>query len=95
MTQQDDFIDNRLSRIEARLAKIEEVLFRATEEQEKDTIATFLADADSVIDQRQEQCYDAWVDYLNKNSEAVESHLSIHETAALKASINAKVPSHS
>ena len=80
MTQQDDPIANRLSRIEARLARIEELLYSAKAEQERDAIAT------------QEQCYDAWIQYLNHNPEAVEAHLSAHEMAALKASINAPIP---
>ena len=95
MTQPDASLDNRLSRIEARLSKIEEVLFNTRTEKERETIATFLADADSITDQRQKQCYDAWIHYLNNNPEAVEAHLSVHETAALKASINAHAPSDS
>ena len=38
----------------------------------------------------QQQCYDAWIHYLNNNPEAVEAHLTVHEMAALKASINAQ-----
>ena len=95
MTQEDASLDNRLSRIEARLSKIEEVLFNTRTEKERETIATFLADADSITDQRQKQCYEEWIQYLNNNPEAVEAHLSAHETAALKASINAQAPSDS
>ena len=54
MTQQDDPIANRLSRIEARLARIEELLYSAKAEQERDAMAT------------QEQCYDAWIQYPNR-----------------------------
>ena len=95
MTQQDASLDDRLSQIEARLSKIEEVLFSARAEKEQEAVATFFADADSMADQRQKQCYDAWIHYLNNNPEAVEAHLSVHETAALKASINAQAPSDS
>lgn len=80
MTQQDDSIANRLNSIEARLTTIEARLQSARAEQEGDEIAT------------QEQCYDAWIHYLNNNPEAVEAHLSAHEMAALKASINAPIP---
>ena len=83
MTQQDDSIARRLSRIEAQLARIEELLISGKGEEERDSIATH------------EQCYDAWIDYLNSNPGAVEAHLSAHEMAALKASINAQVPSDS
>ena len=83
MTQQDDSITRRLSRIEAQLARIEELLISTRGEEELDSIAT------------QEQCYNAWIDYLNSNPGAVEAHLSIHEMAALKASINAPIPSDS
>lgn len=83
MTQQDDAIASRLSRIEARLARIEEILTSAREEQDLNPTAT------------QEQCYQAWIDYLNNSPEAVEAHLSAHEMAALKASINAPIPSAS
>ena len=93
MKQEDDSIQNRLSQIEARLAKVEEALFRSSAE--LDTIDTFLADADSVPDQGQQECYDSWIRYLNNNPMAVEAHLNIHETAALKASIHARVPSDS
>ena len=95
MTQQDASLDDRLSQIETRLSKIEEVLFSARAEKEQETVATFFADADSMADQQQKQCYDAWIHYLNNNPEAVEAHLSVHETAALKASINAQAPSDS
>ena len=80
MPQQDDGIANRLSRIEARLARIEEALMSAKDVQEQDPMAA------------QQQCYDAWIDHLKANPQAVEAHLSIHEMAALKASINAPVP---
>ena len=43
----------------------------------------------------QQQCYEAWIHYLNNTPEAVEAHLTAHEMAALKASINAQVPSDS
>ena len=79
MTQQDDAIASRLSRIEARLARIEEILTSAREQDQNPTAT-------------QEQCYQAWIDYLNNNPEAVEAHLSAHEMAALKASINAPIP---
>ena len=80
MTQQDDSIANRLSSIEARLAKIEELLHGAGAKQERDGTAT------------QEQCYDAWIEYLSNHPAAVETHLSTHEMAALKASIKAPIP---
>ena len=82
MTQQDDAIGSRLSRIEARLARIEELLLNAVREGQ-DPSAT------------QEACYEAWIHYLNNTPEAVEAHLTAHEMAALKASINAQVPSDS
>lgn len=80
MTQQDDVISDRLSRIEARLCRIEELLLDAKAGQDADPIP------------RQEQCYAAWINYLNANPEAVEAHLDAHEMAALKAAINAPVP---
>ena len=83
MTQQDDSIANRLNGIEARLTRIEELLHSARAEQEGVEIAT------------QEQCYDAWMHYLSNNPGAVEAHLSAHEMAALKASINAAIPADS
>ena len=83
MTQQDDAIDSRLSRIEARLARIEELVLSAGVGEGQNPSAT------------QEQCYEAWIDYLNNTPEAVEAHLTAHEMAALKASINAQVPSDS
>ena len=83
MTQQDDAIGSRLSRIEARLARIEELLLSAGEAEDQTKMAT------------QEQCYEAWIHYLNNTPEAVEAHLTAHEMAALKASINAQVPSDS
>ena len=49
MTQQDDSIARRLSRIEAQLARIEELLISTRGEDERESIAT------------QEQCYDAWI----------------------------------
>ena len=82
MTQQDDSIANRLSRIEARLARIEELLHRAGEEHDHDR--------DEPV--TQEQCYDAWIAYLSNHPAAVETHLSAHEMAALKASIKAPIP---
>ena len=81
MTQQDDAIVSLLSRIEARLARIEDILLSERGGQEQ--AAT------------QEQCYDAWIDYLKTNPQDVEAHLSAHEMAALKASINAPVPDDS
>ena len=83
MTKQDDAIGSRLSRIEARLARIEELLLSAGEAEDQTQTAT------------QEQCYEAWIHYLNNTPEAVEAHLTAHEMAALKASINAQVPSDS
>ena len=83
MTQQDDAIGSRLSQIEARLARIEELLLNAGVGEGQDHSAT------------QEACYEAWIHYLNNTPEAVEAHLTAHEMAALKASINAQVPSGS
>ena len=83
MTQQDDAIASRLSRIEARLAKIEERLLSARDGEDQGPMAT------------QQQCYEEWIHYLNNTPEAVEAHLTAHEMAALKASINAHVPSDS
>ena len=83
MTQQDDAIASRLSRIEARLAKIEERLLNARDGEDQDPMAT------------QQQCYEEWINYLNNTPDAVEAHLTAHEMAALKASINAHVPSDS
>ena len=83
MTQQDDAIASRLSRIEARLAKIEERLLSARDDEDQAPMAT------------QQQCYEEWIDYLNNTPDAVEAHLTAHEMAALKASINAHVPSDS
>ena len=83
MTQQDDAIGSRLSRIEARLARIEELLVSTGAGEGQNPSAT------------QEQCYEAWIHYLNNAPEAVEAHLTAHEMAALKASINAQVPSDS
>ena len=83
MTQQDDAIGSRLSRIEARLAKIEELLLSAGVGEVQSPSAT------------QEQCYEAWIHYLNNTPEAVEAHLTAHEMAALKASINAQIPGDS
>ena len=83
MTQQDDAITSRLSRIEARLAKIEERLLSARDGEDQDPMAT------------QQQCYEEWFHYLNNTPDAVEAHLTAHEMAALKASINAQVPSDS
>ena len=83
MTPQDDAIASRLSRIEARLARIEELLLSARNGEDQNTMAT------------QQQCYEAWIHYLNNTPEAVEAHLTAHEMAALKASINAQVPSDS
>ena len=73
----------RLNRIEARLAKIEELLLSAGVGEGQSPSAT------------QEQCYEAWIHYLKYTPEAVEAHLTAHEMAALKASINAQVPSDS
>ena len=83
MTQQDDAIASRLSRIEARLARIEERLLSARDGEDQDPMAT------------QQQCYEEWIDYLNNTPDAIEAHLTAHEMAALKASINAHVPSDS
>ena len=83
VTQQDDAIGSRLSRIEARLARIEELLVSTGAGEGPNPSAT------------QEQCYEAWIHYLNNTPEAVEAHLTAHEMAALKASINAQVPSDS
>ena len=83
MTQQDDAIASRLSRIEARLAKIEERLLSTRDGEDQDPMAT------------QQQCYEEWIHYLNNTPDAVEAHLTAHEMAALKASINAPVPSDS
>ena len=83
MTQQNEVIASRLSRIEARLARIEELLLSARDDEGQDTMAT------------QQQCYEAWIHYLNTTPEAVEAHLTAHEMAALKASTDAKVPSDS
>ena len=83
VTQQDDAIGSRLSRIEARLARIEELLVSTGAGEGQNPSAT------------QEQCYEAWIHYLNNTPEAVEAHLTAHEMAALKASINAQVPSDS
>ena len=80
MTQMDETIASRLSRIEARLSMIEEILLREREDQEQNPLAT------------QEQCYKAWVSYLTNTPEAVEAHLTAHEMAALKASINSPIP---
>ena len=80
MTPQDDAIASRLSRIEARLARIEELLLSARNGEDQNTMAT------------QQQCYEAWIHYLNNSPEAVEAHLTAHEMAALKASINAQIP---
>ena len=43
----------------------------------------------------QQKCYEKWIHYLNNTPEAVEAHLTAHEMAALKASINALVPDDS
>ena len=83
MTQQDDAIGSRLSRIEARLARIEELLVSARDGEDQNSMAT------------QQQCYEAWIHYLNITPEAVEAHLTAHEMAALKASINAQIPGDS
>ena len=57
MTQQDDAIASRLSRIEARLARIEELLLTsAGNGEDQNPMAT------------QEQCYEAWIHYLNNTS---------------------------
>ena len=83
MKQQDDAIGSRLSRIEARLTKIEELLLSAGVGEGQSPSAA------------QEQCYEAWIHFLSNTPEAVEAHLTAHEMAALKASINAQVPSDS
>ena len=83
MTKQDDAIGSRLSSIEAQLARIEELLLSAGVGEGKTPTAT------------QELCCEAWINYLNNTPEAVEAHLTTHEMAALKASINAQVPSDS
>ena len=80
MTPQDDAIASRLSRMETRLARIEELLLSARDGEEQNPMAT------------QQQCYEAWIHYLNNTPEAVEAHLTAHEMAALKASINAQTP---
>ena len=80
MTQQEDAIDSRFSRIEARLAKIEQLLLSEGDGEGQTPTAL------------QEQCYEAWIHYLNNTPEAVEGHLTAHEMAALKASINSQVP---
>ncbi|AII49241.1 hypothetical protein KR52_08800 [Synechococcus sp. KORDI-52] len=80
MTQPDDSIAIRLSRIEMRLETIEALLLNAREQQARDAIPT------------QDQCYEAWIHYLNNNPEAIDEHLSVHEMAALKASIHAPIP---
>ena len=83
MPQENEAITSRLSRIEARLARIEELLVSARDGEDQNTLAT------------QQQCYEAWIHYLNNTPEAVEAHLTAHEMAALKASINVQVPSDS
>lgn len=83
MTQENEAITSRLSRIEARLARIEELLVSARDGEDQNSMAT------------QQQCYEAWIHYLNITPEAVEAHLTTHEMAALKASINAQVQSDS
>ena len=83
MTQQDDAIGSRLSRIEAQLARIETLLLRAAVGEGQNPSAA------------QAQCYEAWIHYLNNTPEAVEAHLTAHEMAVLKASITAQVPSAS
>ena len=80
MTPQDDAIASRLSRIEARLARIEELLLSARNGEDQNPMA------------RQQQCYEAWIHYLNNTPEAVEARLTAHEMAALKASINVQIP---
>ena len=80
VSQENEAIASRLSRIEARLARIEELLLSAGDDKDQNTLAT------------QQQCYEAWIHYLNNNPEAVEAHLTAHEMAALNASINAQVP---
>ena len=83
MPQENEAITSRLSRIEARLAKIEERLLSARDGEDQNPMAT------------QQQCYEEWIHYLNNTPDAVEAHLTAHEMAALKASINAQVPSDS
>ena len=83
VSQENEAIASRLSRIEARLERIEEILLSARETRGQNPVDT------------QEECYDAWINYLNNRPEAVEAHLSAHEMAALKASINAPIPSRS
>ena len=83
VSQENEAIASRLSRIEARLARIEELLVSARDGEDQNSMAT------------QQQCYEAWIHYLNTTPEAVEAHLTAHEMAALKASINAQVPSDS
>ena len=83
VSQENEAIASRLSRIEARLARIEELLVSARDGEDQNTMET------------QQQCYEAWIHYLNTTPEAVEAHLTAHEMAALKASINAQVPSDS
>ncbi|WP_186493312.1 hypothetical protein [Synechococcus sp. A15-62] len=83
MPQENEAITSRLSRIEARLARIEELLVSARDGEDQNTMAT------------QQQCYQAWIHYLNNTPEAVEAHLTAHEMAVLKASINVQVPSDS
>ena len=83
MSQENEAIASRLSRIEARLARIEELLVSARDGEAQNSMAT------------QQQCYEAWIHYLNNTPEAVEAHFTAHEMAALKASINAQVPSGS
>ena len=83
MSQKNEAIASRLSRIEARLARIEELLVSARDGEDQNTMET------------QQQCYEAWIHYLNNNPEAVEAHLTAHEMAALKASINDQVPGDS
>ena len=79
MKQQDDAIASRLSGIEARLARIEELLVSARDGEDQNPMAT------------QQQCYEAWIHYPNKTPEAIEDHLTSHEMAALKASINSQI----
>ena len=83
MSQENEAIASRLSRIEARLARIEELLLSARDGEDQNVRAT------------QQQCYEAWIHYLNSSPEAVEAHLTAHEMADLKASINAQAPSDS
>ena len=83
MTQQDDAIASRLSRIETRLARIEELLLSARDGEDPGPMAM------------QQQCYEEWIHYLNNTPKEVEAHLTAHEMAAMKASINAHIPSDS